>query len=61
MLLSGVAKGGEGSPFWWGGGGGQMPRGIPSVAVVVGETLAVAMVMVIIPCRRMSGLLRLYL
>ena len=38
-----------------------MPRGIPPVAVVVGETLAVAMVMVIIPCRRMSGLLRLYL
>ena len=38
-----------------------MPRGISSVAVVVGEILAVAMTMVTIPRRRMSSLLRLYL
>jgi len=42
-------------------GGGQMPRGIPPVAVVVGETLAVAMAMVMISHRRMSSLLHLYL
>ena len=38
-----------------------MPRGIPPVAVVVGETLAVAMAMVMISHRRMSSLLHLYL
>ena len=42
-------------------GGEQMLRGILPVAVVVGETLVVAMAMVTIPCRRMSGLLHLYL
>ena len=42
-----------------------MPKGISSVAVVVGETLAIVMVMVMvmmmIPHRRMNGLLHLYL
>ena len=40
-----------------------MPKGIPPVAVVVGETLAMVMVivMVMIPHRRMNGLLCLYL
>jgi len=42
-------------------GGGQMSRGVPPVAVVVGKTLAVVMAMVMIPRRRMSGLLYLYL
>jgi len=41
--------------------GGRMLRGVPPVAVVVGETLVIAMVMVIFPHRRISGLLRLYL
>jgi len=41
--------------------GGRMLRGVPPVAVVVGETLVIAMVMVIFPRRRISGLLRLYL
>jgi len=41
--------------------GGQMSRGVPPVAVVVGKTLAVVMAMVMIPRRRMSGLLYLYL
>jgi len=41
--------------------GGQMLRGVPPVAVVVGETLVIAMVMVIFSHRRISGLLRLYL
>jgi len=43
------------------GGGRWMPRGIPPVAVVVGEILAVAMAMVTIPHRRISSLLHLYL
>ena len=42
-----------------------MLRGVPPVAVVIGETLAMAMtmaiVMVIIPYRRMNSLLCLYL
>ena len=41
-----------------------MPRGIPPVAVVVGETytmVIVIMMMVMIPCRRMNNLLCLYL
>jgi len=38
-----------------------MSRGVPPVAVVVGKTLAVVMAMVMIPRRRMSGLLYLYL
>ena len=40
-----------------------MPKGVPPVAVVVGETLAMVMVMVMmmIPRRRMNGLLYLYL
>jgi len=46
-------------------GGGQVLKGVPPVAVVVGKTLvmvmAIVMVMVMFPCRRMSGLLRLYL
>jgi len=41
--------------------GGWMLRGVPPVAVVVGETLVIAMVMVIFPRRRISGLLHLYL
>jgi len=45
--------------------GGRVLKGIPPVAVVVGKTLvmamAIAMVMVMFPCRRMSGLLCLYL
>jgi len=48
-------------------GGGWVLKGVPPVTVVVGRTLAMAMAMVIVmlmvmfPCRRMSGLLRLYL
>ena len=42
-----------------------MLKGVPPVAVVVGETLVMVMVMVMLmlmfPCRRTSGLLRLYL
>ena len=42
-----------------------MPKGVPPVAVVVGETLVMVMVMVMvmmmIPHRRMNGLLCLYL
>ena len=42
-----------------------MLKGIPSITVVVGETLAmvivIMMVIMIIPHRRMNGLLRLYL
>ena len=41
------------------GGRGQVLKGVPPVAVVVGKTLV--MVMVMFPCRRMSGLLCLYL
>jgi len=41
--------------------GGWMLRGVPPVAVVVGETLVIAMVMVIFPRRRISSLLHLYL
>jgi len=46
---------------------GRVLKGVPPVAVVVGETLVVvmamvmAMVMVIFPRRRMNSLLRLYL
>jgi len=53
------------APLWF--GGGQVLKGVPSVAVVVGETLvmvmamAMVMVMVMFPCRRMNGLLHLYL
>ena len=44
-------------------GGGQTLKGVPLVAVVVGKTLVMVMVMVMLmfPCRRMNGLLRLYL
>jgi len=40
-----------------------VPKGIPPVAVVVGEILAMVMVivMMMIPRRRMNGLLCLYL
>jgi len=43
-----------------------VPKGIPPVAVVIGETLVMVMVMVMvmmmmIPHRRMNGLLYLYL
>jgi len=45
--------------------GGQVLKSVPPVAVVVGETLVMAMVMamvmVMFPHKRMSGLLRLYL
>jgi len=41
--------------------GGWVPRGIPPVTVVVGKILAIAMAIVMIPCRRMNGLLYLYL
>jgi len=42
---------------------GRVLKGIPPVAVVVGEILVVvmAMVMVMFPHRRMNGLLHLYL
>jgi len=38
-------------------------KGVPLVAVIVGETLVMVMVMLMLmfPHRRMSGLLRLYL
>jgi len=36
-------------------------KGVPPVTVVVGETLEMVMVMLMFPCRRMSGLLCLYL
>ena len=44
-------------------GGGQVLKGIPPVAVVVGKTLVIAMVMVMLmfPCRRINNLLNLYL
>ena len=44
-------------------GGGQILKGVPPIAVVVGKTLvmAMAMVMVMFPRRRMSSLLHLYL
>jgi len=48
-------------------GGGQVLKGVPPVAVVVGKTLVMVMVMVMVmlmlmfPCRGMSGLLCLYL
>jgi len=46
-------------------GGEQVLKGVPPVAVVVGKTLVMAMAMVIVmlifPCRRMNGLLHLYL
>ena len=44
-----------------------MLKGIPSIAVIVGETLvvvvamAIVMVMLIFPCRKMNSLLHLYL
>ena len=40
-----------------------MPKGVPSVTVVVGEIYAMVMVMVMvmIPCRRINDLLCLYL
>jgi len=42
-----------------------MLKSVPPIAVVVGETLVMAivmaMVMAMFPCRRMSGLLCLYL
>jgi len=45
--------------------GGQVLKGVPPVAVVVGKTLVMAMVMVMVmamfPYRRMSSLLCLYL
>ena len=43
--------------------GRQVLKGIPPIAVVVGETLVMVMVMLMLmfPCRRTSGLLRLYL
>jgi len=43
--------------------GGQTLKGVPSVAVVIGETLVMvmAMAMAMFPYRRISGLLRLYL
>ena len=43
--------------------GGLVLKDVPSVAVVVGETLVMVMVMVMLmfPCRRMNSLLRLYL
>jgi len=53
----------EVAPLW--SRGGQAPKGVPPVAVVVGETLVMVMVMVMvmmmIPHRRMNGLLCLYL
>jgi len=44
-------------------GGGRVLKGVLPVAVVVGKTLVMVMVMVMMmfPCRRMSGLLCLYL
>ena len=41
--------------------GGWVLKGVPSVAVVVGEILVIVIVMLMFPCRRMSGLLCLYL
>jgi len=43
--------------------GGRVLKGVPPVAVVVGETLVMVMVMVMLmfPRRRMNGLLCLYL
>jgi len=41
--------------------GGQTLKSVPPVAVVVDETLVMAMAMVMFPHRRMSGLLCLYL
>jgi len=45
--------------------GGQILKDVPSVAVVVDEILVMAMAMVIVmvmfPCRRMNSLLHLYL
>jgi len=45
--------------------GGQVLKGVPPVAIVVGKTLVMAMVIAMViamfPCRRMSSLLRLYL
>ena len=38
-----------------------MLKGVLPVAVVVGETLVMVMVMLMFPHRRMSNLLRLYL
>ena len=38
-----------------------MLKSVLSVAVVVGETLVMVMVIAMFPCRRMSGLLCLYL
>jgi len=44
-------------------GGGQVLKGVPPVAVVVGETLVMVMVMLMLMFshRRTSSLLRLYL
>ena len=41
--------------------GEQVLKSIPFVAVVVGGTLTIVMVMVMFPCRRMNSLLCLYL
>jgi len=63
LLLQGCNHGEE--LLLFGLGGGRVLKGVPPVAVVVGETLVMAMVMVMMmvmfPCRRMSGLLCLYL
>ena len=62
LLLQGCNHGEE---LLLSGLGGQVLKGVFPVAVVVGETLVMAMVMVMMmvmfPCRRMSGLLCLYL
>jgi len=46
-------------------GGGRILKGVPPIAVIVGETLvmaiAMAIVMVMFSHKRMNGLLRLYL
>jgi len=56
----------EVAPLWC--GGGQVLKGVPPVAVVIGKTYAMAMamviamvMMVIIPHKRMNNLLYLYL
>ena len=41
--------------------GGQVLKGISPVAVVVGETLVMVMVMLMFPHRRTSSFLHLYL
>jgi len=61
LLLQGCDHGEE--LLFSGLGGGQVLKGVPPVAVVVGETLVMVMVMLMLmfPCRRTSGLLCLYL